>query len=90
MKFISFILKTLEHILQAGKFDKQSYTTREEPRLREQDWGNFQDPNTIQVSSEERKIFGNFYYRFPYGESGSGFFFSLPTPYKFQIESFLF
>lgn len=49
--------------------------TREEPRLREQDFGNFQDPLLIQESKEERPKFGRFFYRFPNGgESGADVF----------------
>ncbi|CAM9728328.1 unnamed protein product, partial [Chrysoparadoxa australica] len=43
---------------------------REEPRLTEQQFGNFQNLQTIQSSKAERARFGRFYYRFPEGESG--------------------
>jgi broad specificity phosphatase PhoE len=43
----------------------------EEPRLREQDWGNFQDNDVIAKARRERDEFGHFYYRFPHGESGA-------------------
>lgn len=42
-----------------------------EPNLREQDFGNFQDPDEMDVSIKERKRFGRFFYRFPHGESGA-------------------
>jgi broad specificity phosphatase PhoE len=49
--------------------------TREEPRLREQDFGNFQDPQLIQQYKRERPKFGRFFYRFPHGgESGADVF----------------
>ena len=49
--------------------------TREEPRLREQDFGNFQDPERIQQAKKERPQFGRFFYRFPDGgESGADVF----------------
>jgi broad specificity phosphatase PhoE len=48
--------------------------TREEPRLREQDFGNFQDYHLIQASKKEREGFGRFFYRFPHGESGADVF----------------
>jgi broad specificity phosphatase PhoE len=48
--------------------------SREEPRLREQDFGNFQDPDKIQLAKQERPKFGRFFYRFPAGESGADVF----------------
>ena len=48
--------------------------TREEPRLREQDFGNFQDIELIQQAKAERQKFGRFFYRFPHGESGADVF----------------
>jgi broad specificity phosphatase PhoE len=48
--------------------------TREEPRLREQDFGNFQDRKAIQEAKLERPQFGRFFYRFPNGESGADVF----------------
>ena len=49
--------------------------TREEPRLREQDFGNFQDPMKIQQAKRDRPKFGRFFYRFPNGgESGADVF----------------
>ncbi|WP_125609834.1 histidine phosphatase family protein [Specibacter cremeus] len=43
----------------------------EEPRLREQDWANFQDPAEIADQKELRNAYGHFFYRFRDGESGS-------------------
>jgi broad specificity phosphatase PhoE len=44
----------------------------EEPRLREQDFGNFQDPQKMGGEIlKERKMFGRIWYRFPSGESGA-------------------
>lgn len=63
--------ETLENILATAMFEKSQYSLREEPRLREQDWGNFQNPALIEKSMEERKLYGSFYYRFPLGESGA-------------------
>lgn len=42
-----------------------------EPRLREQDWANFQDTADIALQKEQRDRYGHFYYRFTRGESGS-------------------
>ena len=45
--------------------------TFEEPRLREQDWANFQNPAEIADQKELRNAYGHFFYRFREGESGS-------------------
>ena len=42
-----------------------------EPRLREQDWGNLQDPADQEVQKARRHEFGHFFYRLPFGESGA-------------------
>lgn len=44
---------------------------QEEVQLREQDFGNFQDPEGKQREKAERLRFGRFFYRFPNGESGA-------------------
>jgi len=49
-------------------------TWNEDSRIREQDFGNYQDPDTIRKAKQERHRFGVFYYRFPYGESASDVF----------------
>jgi broad specificity phosphatase PhoE len=43
----------------------------EEPRIREQDFGNFQNYEEVQRQLDERRQFGRFFYRFPNGESGA-------------------
>lgn len=51
------------------------YSVREEPRVREQDWGNFQtDPGLISAQIDERRRFGSFFYRLQNGESGADVF----------------
>jgi broad specificity phosphatase PhoE len=42
-----------------------------EPRLREQDWGNLQDPLEQEVQKQKRHEFGHFFYRLAHGESGA-------------------
>jgi broad specificity phosphatase PhoE len=42
-----------------------------EPRLREQDWGNLQDPIEQEVQKRKRHEFGHFFYRLAHGESGA-------------------
>lgn len=44
---------------------------RVEPRLREQDWANFQDAADIAEQKALRDRYGHFYYRFTHGESGA-------------------
>ncbi|CAI9102315.1 OLC1v1000561C1 [Oldenlandia corymbosa var. corymbosa] len=44
---------------------------REECRIREQDFGNFQDKAEMKKLKEDRDRYGRFFYRFPSGESGS-------------------
>ena len=50
---------------------RQILGVREEPQLREQDFGNFQDYERKQAEKLERHRFGRFFYRFPNGESGA-------------------
>jgi len=52
---------------------------RQDPRLREQDFGNFQDSQAMRKAKAERARFGSFYYRFPNGESGSDVYDRLST-----------
>ena len=44
---------------------------REECRVREQDFGNFQEEQRMKAIKETREKFGRFFYRFPEGESAS-------------------
>ena len=55
-------------------FDGQSVQLSAEPRLREQDFGNFQNPMEMDLTLEERQKFGRFYFRFPDGEAGTDVF----------------
>ena len=50
---------------------KYKITWHEDPRIREQDFGNYQDPEAMKSAKKERHYFGAFYYRFPNGESAS-------------------
>lgn len=62
--------QTLLAILTAFE-DRKSILTTSEPRLREQDFGNFQDARQMERVFRERQRFGRFYYRFPDGEAGT-------------------
>ena len=43
---------------------------REEPRIAEQQFGNFQNPKKVRTAKSERRMFGRFFFRFPNGEAG--------------------
>lgn len=53
---------------------KRIIGVREECRIREQDFGNFQVSERMKVIKETREKFGRFYYRFPEGESAADVF----------------
>jgi broad specificity phosphatase PhoE len=76
--------QTLEHLELGARVRR----IREEPRLREQDWGNLQDPSTQVRQRRERDAFGHFFYRLASGESGAdvydrltGFLTGLTSPW---------
>ena len=58
---------TFEHV--AKHLDRNNIRWKEDPRLREQEWGHFRDLKAnIQIDAERNK-FGTFYYRIKDGES---------------------
>ena len=57
-----------------GRLLELGLTWHEDPRIREQDFGNYQEPEKIKVAKEERHRFGTFFYRFAHGESASDVF----------------
>jgi broad specificity phosphatase PhoE len=54
-------------------------TWHEDPRIREQDFGNYQNSSVIKQAKKDRHRFGAFYYRFPHGESASDVFDRIST-----------
>jgi broad specificity phosphatase PhoE len=68
--YVSPYRRTLE-TLQAINLDPELIRVREEPRLREQDWGNWQDREDVTLQKEYRDAYGHFFYRFAQGESGA-------------------
>jgi broad specificity phosphatase PhoE len=63
-------IETFEGISRAwGEKKRHSLPWSEEPRIREQDFGNFQEPMKIRECKIQRRKFGAFFYRFPSGES---------------------
>ncbi|MEU4655448.1 histidine phosphatase family protein [Streptomyces sp. NPDC023723] len=57
--------------LSAFRLDPELIRVREEPRLREQDWGNWQDREDVRLQKAYRDAYGHFFYRFAQGESGA-------------------
>jgi broad specificity phosphatase PhoE len=47
---------------------------REDPRIREQDWGNYMSQEINEKIDRERESYGTFFYRMPNGESGADVF----------------
>mmetsp|Transcript_11590 Transcript_11590/g.19749 ORF Transcript_11590/g.19749 Transcript_11590/m.19749 type:complete len:296 (+) Transcript_11590:3-890(+) len=63
--------ETLDALLGEGGIpDDQIAFLQEEPRIREQDFGNYQTQAMAEIK-KERLRFGRFFYRFPNGESGA-------------------
>ncbi|MEU8893005.1 histidine phosphatase family protein [Streptomyces sp. NPDC048442] len=56
---------------RAFDLDPGRVRVREEPRLREQDWGNWQDRDDVRLQKAYRDAYGHFFYRFAQGESGA-------------------
>ena len=59
-------LKELQHHIN----EDQIISVREEPRISEQQFGNFQNVEDVWEFKRERHEFGRFYYRFQSGEAG--------------------
>ncbi|OQR96082.1 phosphoglycerate/bisphosphoglycerate mutase [Achlya hypogyna] len=74
-------IETFEEIMAAWGADAARIPWTEEPRIREQDFGNFQNPEQIRECKIQRRKFGGFFYRFPSGES--------PADVYDRISSFL-
>ncbi|KAL3623820.1 hypothetical protein CASFOL_032636 [Castilleja foliolosa] len=71
--YVSPYLRTRSTLREIGRsFPRSSVIgAREECRIREQDFGNFQIAERMKAIKETRERFGRFYYRFPEGESAS-------------------
>ena len=73
--FTSPYMRTRQTLLAVLKaFEGRTVQVTSEPRLREQDFGNFQDPSSMEAVFAERQAFGRFYFRFPDGEAGTDVF----------------
>lgn len=62
--------QTFENIALAWG-GKDAVRSKVDPRLREQEWGNLQDPDQMERIVNERREIGQFYYRFNTGEAGT-------------------
>ena len=63
-------LETCRLIIEHGMTSDQVIGMREEPRMVEQQFGNFQNEEIMRQAKIERALYGSFFYRFPNGESG--------------------
>lgn len=81
--YVSPYARTRSTLREVGRsFSKKRVIgVREESRIREQDFGNFQVEERMKIIKQTRERFGRFFYRFPEGESAadvydriSGFF----------------
>ncbi|CAM6043869.1 unnamed protein product [Sphagnum compactum] len=71
--YVSPYRRTLQTLRGIGMaFERNRIAgVREEPRLREQDFGNFQNRERMQLEKAARIRYGRFFYRFPNGESAA-------------------
>lgn len=68
--YVSPYVRSVRTLALLGVTDLLERTVPE-PRLREQDWGNLQDPVEQEVQKRKRHEFGHFFYRLEHGESGA-------------------
>ncbi|CQR61326.1 histidine phosphatase family protein [Streptomyces leeuwenhoekii] len=68
--YVSPYRRTHETLGALG-LDPALIRVREEPRLREQDWGNWQNREDVRLQQAYRDAYGHFFYRFTQGESGA-------------------
>lgn len=59
--------ETFENI--CTQLDRAQFEWREDPRIREQEWGHLRDEAEGAEINKERDAYGTFYFRFPDGES---------------------
>lgn len=74
--YVSPYARTRSTLREVGRsFSKKRVIgVREESRVREQDFGNFQVQERMKIVKETRERFGRFFYRFPEGESAADVF----------------
>lgn len=64
--YVSPYRRTLQTFREL-RLDPSRVRMREEPRLREQDWGNWQDRDDVRLQKAYRDAYGHFFYRFAQG-----------------------
>ncbi|KAK9927145.1 hypothetical protein M0R45_024345 [Rubus argutus] len=71
--YVSPYRRTVDTLKGIGKAFERSRIAvmREESRLREQDFGNFQDREKMRLEKSMRMLYGRFFFRFPNGESAA-------------------
>ncbi|XP_061349495.1 phosphoglycerate mutase-like protein AT74 [Gastrolobium bilobum] len=71
--YVSPYARTRSTLREVGRsFSKKRIIgVREESRIREQDFGNFQVKERMKIIKQQRERFGRFFYRFPEGESAA-------------------
>ena len=57
--------------MEGGKFSRAKVRKREDPRIREQEWGNYLTHADQQAAMRDREKVGKFFFRFRNGESGA-------------------
>jgi broad specificity phosphatase PhoE len=87
--YVSPYARTRSTLRELGRsFSKKRVIgVREESRVREQDFGNFQVQERMKIIKETRERFGRFFYRFPEGESAADVFDRI-SGNLFLLESF--
>jgi len=71
--------ETAEHMLRSRLGIKPPARVKEDPRIREQEWGHLRDPEEAIRIDKERDAFSRFWYRIPDGESGADVFDRIST-----------
>jgi len=70
--FVSPLMRTCQTATEIAKnFARDKVKILIDPRLREQEWGNYQNQEKMNNIFKIRKHVGKFYYRFSEGESGA-------------------
>jgi len=70
--YVSPLFRTQQTFQQIIKhFQKEQYQWKEEPRLREQEWGHLRSLEQCYAVDKERDAYGTFYFRIPDGESAA-------------------
>ena len=70
--YVSPLLRAVQtYRIISLSFEKDRHKMFEDPKLREQEWGNFQDSTKIKEVLAQRDKIGKFYFRFQNGESGA-------------------